>query len=336
MVTLKDIKISRNRIPVQNAIWVRPVGGFVFKLYYPHGGDWAEMKITDSPIPDPTPIPTPEPEPTPEPSYIYMQRTDCEGNKVIAGKSIPLNARVGNKYFFADGRLKFRSDNIYTMKGKVRRKHVYTYDNGGTFDVYPVIPLLRKDNWQPVLVHIRSKAYYDNNKNNDGINRCLKIVLEGKTVYYTKSDASTLTCDTTSPHFKVVNGHLRHTSKSRIPKFQPNEHSAKQEAKHFDAKLLTYRGAKIKSTKVWHLMGNPDKIPLTLKRQWRCCKLTPFYAHIYIRGNIKEWNVQKVFKIRQIRRNRKTETPTIIRRERIQKTGGSFKSYVFREMLGFK
>ena len=54
MMTLKDIKISKNRVPVQNAIWVRPIGGFKFKIYYPHGGDWEEMKF-DGSSPSPSP-----------------------------------------------------------------------------------------------------------------------------------------------------------------------------------------------------------------------------------------------------------------------------------------
>lgn len=45
MITLKDIKVSKNRIPVQNAIWLRPMGGLSFKIYYPHGGDWTEMQF---------------------------------------------------------------------------------------------------------------------------------------------------------------------------------------------------------------------------------------------------------------------------------------------------
>ena len=67
MLTLKDIKISKNRIPVQNAIWLRPVGGLKFKIYYPHGGDWTEMEIVD------TPEPTPTPEPEPSPEYEAME-----------------------------------------------------------------------------------------------------------------------------------------------------------------------------------------------------------------------------------------------------------------------
>lgn len=43
MMTLKDIKVSKNPIPVQNAMWLRPLGGFKFKLYYPQGGTWTEI-----------------------------------------------------------------------------------------------------------------------------------------------------------------------------------------------------------------------------------------------------------------------------------------------------
>lgn len=56
MITLKDIKVSKNRIPVQNAIWIRPMGGLSFRLYYPHGGDWTEMKFDNSSS-DPYPVP---------------------------------------------------------------------------------------------------------------------------------------------------------------------------------------------------------------------------------------------------------------------------------------
>lgn len=55
-MTLKDIKVSRNRIPVQNSIWLRPIGGMSFKIYYPHGGNWAEIKADNSPVPVPTDI----------------------------------------------------------------------------------------------------------------------------------------------------------------------------------------------------------------------------------------------------------------------------------------
>lgn len=45
MITLKDIKVSKVRIPVQNAIWLRPTGNKTYKIYYPRGGDWGELPI---------------------------------------------------------------------------------------------------------------------------------------------------------------------------------------------------------------------------------------------------------------------------------------------------
>lgn len=52
MITLKDIKVSKNRIPVQNTMWIRPIGGLAFKIYYPHGGDWAELNLDGTSGPD--------------------------------------------------------------------------------------------------------------------------------------------------------------------------------------------------------------------------------------------------------------------------------------------
>lgn len=62
MMTLKDIKVSKNHIPVQNALWLRPMGGLKFKVYYPQGGNWAEVNLAGI-SPEPTPTPTPEPTP---------------------------------------------------------------------------------------------------------------------------------------------------------------------------------------------------------------------------------------------------------------------------------
>lgn len=45
MIVLKDIKVSKIRIPVQNALWLRPIDKETYKIYYPSGGNWKEMKI---------------------------------------------------------------------------------------------------------------------------------------------------------------------------------------------------------------------------------------------------------------------------------------------------
>lgn len=43
MIVLKDIKVSKTRIPVQNALWLRPVDKETYKIYYPSGGNWKEV-----------------------------------------------------------------------------------------------------------------------------------------------------------------------------------------------------------------------------------------------------------------------------------------------------
>lgn len=79
MITLKDIKISKNRIPVQNAIWLRPIGGLKFKLYYPHGGDWTEMKFDGS---------SPEPSPSPIPEDIEQELKQIEDSLITLSKRV--------------------------------------------------------------------------------------------------------------------------------------------------------------------------------------------------------------------------------------------------------
>lgn len=48
-MTLKDIKVSKNLIPVQPALWLRPMGGLSFKIYYPQGGNWVEVMTKSTP-----------------------------------------------------------------------------------------------------------------------------------------------------------------------------------------------------------------------------------------------------------------------------------------------
>jgi len=48
-MTLKDIKVSKNPIPVQPALWLRPMGGLSFKIYYPQGGNWTEVRTKSTP-----------------------------------------------------------------------------------------------------------------------------------------------------------------------------------------------------------------------------------------------------------------------------------------------
>ena len=334
MITLKDIKISRNRIPLQNALWIRPMGGFVFKIYYPHGGDWTEMKVTDSPIPDPTPTPTP-----PTPQVPVFRRIASSTGKVIIAKSIPLTALVGNQYFFADGRLKFKSRNFFSTQNSIRQFWIYTYNEAGTFDKYRYIPRLRKNNWNPILVHIRNADYYNSHKNAEGISSCKMITLEGKTIYYTTADASTLTCETTSPNFKIIGGHLKNIAKPRMPKFQPTKELAEAETKHFHVRLLTYRGSRIRQTREWKYVnrasGHVNKLPISLKRQWRLFKEFNKTLCFGEEQTIKQKDLYKTFKIWEYKKNRKSVESVMIRRSKASSrfatygTTGIFKEITF-------
>ena len=48
MIVLKDIKVSKVRIPVQNALWLRPIDKDTYKIYYPSGGNWKEVILEAS------------------------------------------------------------------------------------------------------------------------------------------------------------------------------------------------------------------------------------------------------------------------------------------------
>lgn len=336
MITLKDIKISRNRIPLQNALWIRPMGGFVFKIYYPHGGDWAELTSEGS-----SPTPSPEPTPTPPtPQVPVFRRIASSTGKVIVAKSIPLTASVGNQYFFGDGRLKFKSKNFFRTQNRVRSFLIYTYNAEGVFDKYGCIPRLRKNNWNPILVHIRNADYYNSHKDAEGVSSCKMITLEGKTIYYTTADASNLTCETTSPNFKIIEGHLRNIAKPRMPKFQPTKGLAELEAKHFHVRLLTYRGSRIRQTHEWKYVnrasGHVNKVPISLKRQWRL--FDKYFWQTLCFGEVqtvKQKDLYKTFKIWEYKKNRKSIESVMIRRSKVSSrfstygTTGIFKEITF-------
>ena len=335
MITLKDIKVSKNRIPVQNAIWLRPIGGLSFKIYYPHGGDWSEINFDGvSPSPDPTPTPTP----TPTPVYYSSKKE----NKIIVGRCIPLKARPGSIYFFADGRPKFKGDITPYIEGQghsERGRWIYTYGYNANSELiwskFPVVPLLRKDNWSPILVHIRSENYYNTYK--DTAEECEMIVIEGKKIYFQRKDASYLTADTASPFFKIIDGHLRNVAKPRMPIVRPNEDWAETEAKHFVVRRLTYRGSRVRETGKWHYMytPHPSSVPISMKRQWRLCSSGEFVQG----GMPHSWktDIKKTFLIQQIRRNRKSVDKVMIRKFSTSKYGGiRGKFSVFREIKFLK
>ena len=324
MLTLKDIKISKTRIPLQNAIWLRPIGGLKFKIYYPHGGSWAELGVTSSSDDDVTP--SPKPSPTPTPSYT-VSKASWEPMKVIVCKCIPMKARIGAKYYFADGRIKFNTRNGSGA-------HIYTYGFKGQdateFSSYSIVPLWRRDNFNPMLVTIRSKDDYDADwqrvvkiygdeaSENDMIVKKFSAIYKSEiaTVYYEESYPRNLNCDTTSPYFKVIDGHIRNINPVRMPKFCRSIKEALSESKHFTARKLKYRGKKIRRTHQWNFNYTaPDKLPIQLKRQWKKLSTGRFEGVLTIFPRTS-WldSFNKTFLVQQIIKNRKSVEKAVIRR----------------------
>lgn len=210
MRVLKDIKVSKLRIPVQNALWIRPMGGLQFKLYIPSGTDWKEFSISDSPSPTPTPEPTKK-----------TKRNNCEGGKVIVGKLIPKYPTVGDRYYFADGVVKFKKS-LHSSMWSVIAYDTYTgtYRTGVTSDTKSLIKVGNKH--RPVIATIIES----------GLSNMSKVKIS-KFDNAKKSEVENVTCDTTSPYFKIIEGKLRHiqpqtTFSELVPfnkfRFIPREH----------------------------------------------------------------------------------------------------------------
>ena len=324
MVTLKDIKISKTRIPLQNAIWLRPIGGLQFKVYYPHGGDWAELKLGSSSSDDSSGKTTP----TPSKQTVVVTTTSTpswEPIRVIVCRCIPMYARVGAKYYFADGRIKFKVTdytgfNIFT----------YGYTASGTmeFTSYPTVPLLRKNNFDPILVTIRSEEDYNNDwkrvkeeYGSDASTEYMNIKVfetlhknELTKVFYSISTPRNLTCDTTSPHFKVIDGHVRNVCPARMPIVQSNYYSARGELKHFRSR--SPKPQKVRKTKKFYLVGNTQSKITTFRKAWRLNSLLLAYEDFRATSNKRKhlnYVRNKVYKIWEYKKNR-LSAPRIVRR----------------------
>ncbi len=247
MLTLKDIKISRNRIPLQNAIWLRPIGGLKFKIYYPHGGEWAELGTTSSSSDDSgsssgkgsdSVTPT-----TKDTSYKKSARlNDC--GRVIVCKAIPEYPRAGDHYFFADGFVKFRDEN-----GKIKAFDYETHEEckikvlneevGITFQRYSsesgfngLFWPCPTDTHRPILV---------------------TAVKGSNTIDTVKiSKANHLNCSTASPHFIIVNGYLKCIKVPSVPELGESLYQKRGEISKLRLFLKRKRSPKVRNTKVWN------------------------------------------------------------------------------------
>lgn len=204
MRILKDIKISKDRLPIQNALWIRPMGGLSFKIYVPSGTDWKEVGIDNKPSPSPTPTPS-----------KTTKKNNCEGGKVIANKVIPRYPKIGDKYYFADGYIKILGDKInpedeskkparwiecYTKNKKLLKK-ISQEEKGHVRDS---MRRLSKDDFKG------SREKVSNHKPIIAVivkgGRCTINSIE---IIGGAAGAAHTNCDTTSQNFKIIDGYLR-------------------------------------------------------------------------------------------------------------------------------
>ena len=214
MLTLKDIKISRTRIPVQNAIWLRPVGGLKFKIYYPHGGSWAELGTTDSGS-DPD-SGSDDKGDSKSKTIIYKNGETSRKSKVVVCKAISVwndPKKTRYSYFFADGRLKIKSNGGVYLYNAVNGEYTNMFTKKGTI---PKNFGTRK--WhKPMLVTQLTKEEYEELGKIQPEPYHYIINRDGSTMYFTAVIANTLTCSTTSPYFKIENGYLKCIKQSKLP-----------------------------------------------------------------------------------------------------------------------
>ena len=230
MITLKDIKVSKNRIPVQNAVWLRPTGGLTFKLYYPHGGDWSEINLTNNK----------------SGSYSsnnsmpnrYNGDMQWNSGNIIVAKCIPMKPMIGSKYFFADGRIKFKNNGraywFDARDGEYKGMHW-----NGTITRKP----RSMGNWHnPYLITVITKAQYE--KYAAAGRKAYCITKFDSPIYVLAAKADKLTCSTASPYFVINAGYLKCTKESKLPETTNIRKRAVNRAKQFIVYKLSKRGGK--------------------------------------------------------------------------------------------
>ena len=235
-----------------------------------------------------------------------------------------MHARVGAKYYFADGRIKFNAANG-------TKAHIFTYGYAGhvgthmVFTSFPGVPLLRKNNFDPILVTIRSEEDYNNDwkrvkewYGSDASTDYMKIkvfeTIHKTKVFYSISTPRNLTCDTTSPHFKVIDGHVRNICPARMPVVQTNYYSARGELKHFRSR--SPKPQKVRKTKKFYLVGNTQSKIATFRKAWRLNSLLLAYEDFMVTSNKRKhlnYVRNKVYKIWEYKKNR-LSAPRIVRR----------------------
>lgn len=130
MMTLKDIKVSKNRIPVQNALWLRPLNGKTYKLYYPSGGNWKEVTVETGEDVDSTLSKRVEE------LEKGLKKTDEEVAK-IEGSVQELSTRISRELSLMSSTINILSSKMYVL-GKTMSSVITTIESMVTSVVLPI------------------------------------------------------------------------------------------------------------------------------------------------------------------------------------------------------
>lgn len=130
MFTLKDVKVSKNRIPVQNALWLRPLNGETYKLYYPAGNDWREVVVETGEGPDSSLVKRVDD------LEDGLKKTDEEVAK-IKGNMEDLDAKVSRALSSMQVDIRNMNDKVYSL-GKTMDVVITTIESQVTSVVLPV------------------------------------------------------------------------------------------------------------------------------------------------------------------------------------------------------
>ena len=130
MFTLKDVKVSKNRIPVQNALWLRPLNGETYKLYYPAGNDWREVVVETGEEPDSSLVKRVDD------LEEGLKKTDEEVAK-IKGNMEDLDAKVSRALSSMQVDIRNMNDKVYSL-GKTMDAVITTIESQVTSVVLPV------------------------------------------------------------------------------------------------------------------------------------------------------------------------------------------------------
>lgn len=159
------------------------------------------------------------------------------GNVIVA-KCISTKALIGSKYFFADGRIKFKNDGKAYMFDAQTGEYKGMHPNGTI-----TIKSKGQGAWHnPYLITVITKEQYE--KYVAAGRKAYCITRFDNPIYVLAAKAQRLTCNTASPYFVIRNGYLKCIKESKLPRTTTVRKLAVRQAKQFIVYKLSKRGGR--------------------------------------------------------------------------------------------